>query len=194
MDEPLILKTNKKPTMFNKEMAIGFLLPSAGLGGTILGGIIGKERMERELIQGKLIDKPSVFNKSALIGGLIGAKAGLLIGAITAAALIATTEVATPGIMTAAMVTAEATAATSLAAIILPALAVAAAGFAIGAYIGGRKGKKTQEKEYAEALAQNEEKARAQSIGLGLEQEQGLGKSHAAEILRQREIAQNLQR
>lgn len=79
MAEALTLKTNEEPTIFNKEMAIGtFIEPGLG---TIVGGIIGKKRMEREQTHGRQIDTPSYLNKDALlgcmVGGVIGAIAGL---------------------------------------------------------------------------------------------------------------------
>lgn len=204
MAQPLILHTDKKPTMFNKNMAIGLLLaplPIAGvlplltvttalIAGTI-GGIIGKFRMKRELEEGKEVREPSAFNKSALIGGLIGGKIAGVINfgmMATAAEAISMPEV---GAMTVAMIPAAVTAATSIASILLPALAIAVTAVAIGAFIGGRIGKKQQEKEYAEALQQqSEQKARVPSMGIGLEQEPSLSKSHAAEILKERARAQ----
>jgi hypothetical protein len=100
--------------------------------------------MERDLIQGKVIHKPSAFNKSAAIGGLIGGHVGGItaFNMITTALAAATAIIPESGVITATMVTAEAATAASLAAVALPALAIFAAAVAIGAFVGGRKRRK----------------------------------------------------
>lgn len=180
MVEPLILRKDDKPTYFNKEMAIGFFINPVI--GTIVGGIIGKKRMEHEFTEGKIVRKPSAVNKSALLGGLIGANAGAL---VSMAVLMATTT---------------AVSAAGIAAVggLLPIAAIAMpAAIIIGAFIGGKKGKETQQNEYALAIQQSEEGIRVEpSIRRGLEQayEQNLNQHHAEEILRKRAEAQALQK
>ena len=75
MTQTLKLKVIDEPTMFNKEMAIGTLIfPVVG---TLIGGWIGKNRMARELREGREVtDKPSFWTKDTLVGGLLG---GLLV-------------------------------------------------------------------------------------------------------------------
>lgn len=68
--KPLILKTDEKPTFFNKEAAIGFFIDP--ILGTSVDGVVGRERMKQEQVFGKVVSKPSIFNKSAILGGLIG--------------------------------------------------------------------------------------------------------------------------
>ncbi|MEK6746563.1 MAG: hypothetical protein ABL867_02545 [Rickettsiales bacterium] len=194
MSNPLILSTNKKPTMFNQEMAIGFLINP--IIGTIVGGIIGKKRMEHELAEGKIVREPTAVNKSALLGGLIGAAVAGVINAGIMMATIATETISTSGIVTAAMIPAAATATTSIAALLLPALAIAATAITIGSYIGGQMGKKTQAAEYAQAVQQYNEQKTNLSPSHSLEQayEQNVGKNHVAEILKERALAQAKQK
>jgi hypothetical protein len=76
MPDKVIIRTNEQPTIFNKEMVIGFLAFHAI--GAVVGGFIGKNRMVREQNEGKRLDKPSFWNKEAAIGGLLGIYAGVL--------------------------------------------------------------------------------------------------------------------
>ncbi len=164
MKEPLILKTDEQPTIFNKEMVIGTLI-APGLG-TIVGGYIGKQRMEREAISGKIMDKPSLANKDALLGwlagGLVGGIAALVL-ATTAPALALVAMIATP---------------------------------VVGAVIGARRGKETQGIEYAQALAQKNarESERGQTKYVVFENERANGKSYGADILAERLRAANQQK
>ena len=82
MSEPLVLKSDTPPTIFNKEMVIGTLL--LPVFGTIIGAVVGKRRMERENTVGKLVDeKPGFWNMDTLLGGLIGGTVGSLLLALT---------------------------------------------------------------------------------------------------------------
>jgi fluoride ion exporter CrcB/FEX len=128
--EEVTLKVNETPTIFNKEMAIGFLL--FNVVGALVGGFIGKERMAREAQEGRRLDAPSFWNKEAALGGLLGAHLGV------AAAFIAA-SLATPIFATA-----------------IAAAAVAGAGL-IGLAIGGSWGKRQQERECALAVQQHGE-------------------------------------
>ncbi len=56
----------EKPTFFNIEAAIGTgIWPGVG---TVIGAFMGKGRMEREAQYGKIVDKPTFFNKGFFAG------------------------------------------------------------------------------------------------------------------------------
>ena len=148
----LKLKTQEKPSIFNKDMLFyGLLAPLVlvplslipGVGptgaairygtmalGGLFGGWMGKNRIERENIEGKDAKSPSFFNKEMVIGALLTIKAaGLVLG----------------GILTMTGIT--------------PAVAVASAigllaSFGIGGYIGGKIGHNRMEQEYEAAKKQ----------------------------------------
>jgi len=126
----LTLRVNETPTIFNKEMAIGFLL--FNVVGAVIGGFIGKERMTREAQEGRRLDAPSFWNKDAALGGLLGAHLGV-VAAFIAASL-----------------------ATPIFAPAIAAVAVAGAGL-IGLTIGGFRGKRREEQECALAVQQHGE-------------------------------------
>jgi fluoride ion exporter CrcB/FEX len=119
------LRVNETPTIFNKEMAIGFLL--FNVVGALIGGFIGKERMASEASEGRQLGTPSFWNKEAAIGGLLGAHLGVAVAFIAA-------SLATPVLATA-----------------IASVAVVGAGL-IGLTIGGTWGKRQQEREYALAV------------------------------------------
>lgn len=65
-----IVPSNEEPTFFNREMALGtYIFPVVG---TIIGGFIGKSRMESEQATGILVKPPSRMNITALNGFLYG--------------------------------------------------------------------------------------------------------------------------
>jgi len=66
----LTLPTNERPTFWNKDALLGFLI--FFIPGMLIGGFIGKHRMERDLVQGKEVKPPHLFNKDAAIGALLG--------------------------------------------------------------------------------------------------------------------------
>ena len=71
MAQQLTLKVNDEPTYFNKEMAIGTVI--APVIGTLIGGYIGKRRMEKEKTEGRITtDEPSAWNKDTLLGAGLG--------------------------------------------------------------------------------------------------------------------------
>ncbi len=170
MTQPLILRTNEEPTFFNKEAAIGFIAPVPF--GTIVGAVIGKKRMEREQANGKLVGEPSTFNKDALLGGLLGWMVG---GGVAALALTSTAPAAIAIAVTAAL-----------------------GSTALGATIGGKQGKETQEKEYALAVAQQREQQieKSPSISKNLSPEYGheVKINHAATIQAEKTAAQSQQK
>jgi MFS family permease len=186
----LTLKKNDTPTIFNKEMAIGFLgaslftvlLPTIGgalllLGAsTLIGGLLGKGRMENEKSDGKTVsDKPPFWNKSTIIGGLIGLKAAGLVGVATGligvGAGVAVATVAPPvgaGLAILGLVAAAASM------IISPIL---------GAYIGNKHGRDEERKEFAEALVQQPQVFRQPGYAMDM------NPAFAAEIERQKALA-----
>jgi len=106
-NDTLLLRTNALPTYLNTEMKIGaglaglaamIALPVAafsttaflvGIGGIFagaaVGGLIGKERMEKETRDGKVVHKDyQPLNKDTLIGALRLAISGALVGIIAA--------------------------------------------------------------------------------------------------------------
>ncbi|MGO9108342.1 MAG: hypothetical protein ACLP9L_03835 [Thermoguttaceae bacterium] len=161
MPGQLTLRVNETPTIFNKEMAIGFLL--FNVPGALIGGFMGKERMASEAREGRQLGTPSFWNKDAAIGGLLGLHLGV------AAAFIAA-SLATPLFATA-----------------IAAVAVAGAGL-IGLTIGGSWGKHWQKQEYAQAVQERGEglKGPMPSLVNGIVQEvqmdRGPARSFAAQI------------
>lgn len=110
-----------EPTFLNKEALIGFLF--FNVPGAILGSLIGKERMQRESRDGKIVSEPTIWNKDMALGAGVGAflmSAGAIIGALTGGL---------GGFIGGAIGT-----------------------VAIGALIGGSIGKSRMEEEYQEAL------------------------------------------
>ena len=135
----LTLKVNDQPTWLNKEMAIGTLL--FPIVGTLIGGYIGKERMERELKEGRPVSaSPSFWNKDTLLGASIGyALTGLIFMATTITAVAGTAATGSPvvgGLGALAM----------SASLVVPTI--------LGAYLGGKHGQNRQVAEYAEATQQ----------------------------------------
>lgn len=161
MAQELTLKTNKEPSWFNKEMAIGALIGIAspvGLGivglatlaGAAIGGVIGKNRMEKEKVEGKTVsDKPSFWNKDSAIGGLLGYMGGAIGAGFTLVSSLIGAGVAVEAGMTAgALIAAAATGA------LVAAGVVWAGSIALGTFIGGRRGQKVEREEFAQAAAQ----------------------------------------
>lgn len=137
MAEPLaLLKTEKAPTLFNDAASLGAIvgtvaLPIPLLGtaiGGVIGGGIGKQKMEEHLVSGKKLRAPSPFNLRIFTGMLKGAAVGLsvvAIGALTGVGVIA-----------------------------LLGLAVAAVGMVVGGMQGSAEGKQMMAAELAEAQKQ----------------------------------------
>jgi hypothetical protein len=201
MAQQLTLRKNETPTVFNKEMAIGIVtglmvLPHAlffaAIGG-IIGGIMGKSRMQKEQMQGKTVsDSPSFWNKNTLLGGMLGSNLGLLIGVGISMAIIGVTAGAgTP--VAAAIAAGETATAKILLAKIAPAvigtmLTSWLGGTAIGAWIGGKHGQSVEREEFAHAAAQqqmSQEKSRAPAQ----EVERSASPAYSAQIERERELA-----
>jgi hypothetical protein len=198
MAEPLKLKTNHKPSIFNSDMTLGVLLaavtPLGLVGGSLLagfalmgavglaGGLIGKARMVRENAEGKIVAAPTRMNKEAALGGLAGMILGGLAGAMTAVgvALLATMATgggAAPGLAV-------------LGALMTPAmLAGHAIGGIAGAVMGGGYGKKRMAREYEAAVEQQMAERRQAARGIGQEQQPAM----AEEITRPRSFVEALQ-
>ncbi len=71
MAEELRLKTTKEPTFFNEDAFNGFMILP------VIGGIVGamydKNRMEKDVLEGKKVSSdPSIFNKGMMTGLFIG--------------------------------------------------------------------------------------------------------------------------
>lgn len=154
MDDKLILKTQDKPTIFNKDMLLYGLvgLTAAGFAGLaaagLWGGYIGKKNIEKANSEGKEIGTPSSFNKKMVIGGLIGA--------IVAAPAIAAVGATVSGAL------------------------IGAGIVAVSAVIGGNIEKKEQQREFDQALQQkisleigknSPQNSRAQDIAVGASQQ-----------------------
>ena len=149
MSGPLTLKVTAEPTIFNKEALIGFFTPLAFIG-AIIGGFIGKNRMEEEKSAGKIVtDKPSFWNKDTLLGGLIGGWVGALVAFVARGVIAgpAIAELAATGVVTGAN-----------APLLVTALAVSAVislgSITLGAYLGGKSGQAHQVQEYEAAKQQ----------------------------------------
>lgn len=167
MAETLYLKVTDTPTWWNKEAAIGLI--GAGPLGAFVGGLIGKDRMERENRDGRAVSStPSFWNKDTLLGGLLGNLTGALIGLGIATIILFSAEVLP-----------------SLAMVQLGASAMAVAGAAVGVYLGGKKGQAREQQEYAQAAQQPES---AHQPAKSMEQSKTL--SLTTEIERERTEAQ----
>jgi hypothetical protein len=181
----LRLKKTDEPTIFNKEMALGFFtagLLAAGTGGfalpivvfgTLIGGFLGKSRIENERHEGKVVsDKPSFWNKDTFLGGFLGHVAGNLVAGTIIAVAVGTLKI------TGTMLT------TAMASTVAPvAVAAIVAGTLLGAYIGGRHGQKVEREEFAEAAMQQPQVMR--QPGYAME----MNPAYAQEIERQRALA-----
>lgn len=177
----LTLQKNDQPTFFNKEMLIGLLFTPMSLSGFgaiaggLIGAFVGKERMEREKRDGKIVsDKPSFWNKDTMLGALIGQTLGGVLAAIAAVTLIS--PVVTIGV------------AMSITAGVL-------GGATIGAYFGGKHGQKNELSEFAHAQLQQQQKEKIRSRESAREQEMEQEKSpaYAAKIDQERSLSSVLQ-
>lgn len=188
--------TSEKPTIFNKDAALGYFLGTlmggvAGAGlllatggtalipvlitsvasstiGTLWGGLAGKRRMEKELVEGAPVSRPSFWNKNIFSGLAI---TGLLTTAVAAAtALIAGPEVVGW--------TAEQLAGESLTTFQMLELAALPVGFVAGGMYG--RGKQAERYEQAEQII-----SRAPELSQGLARtrsvEQGVAPQRSAE-------------
>ena len=164
-----ILKVDAEPTIFNKEMVIGALMPGIGLPiGAIVGGIMGNSRMQREKLQGRIVsDEPSGWNKDAILGAELGGIGGVIAGIAAAATL-------------AIMFTSMA----PLAGLVM--WGGYLTGMGAGAYIGSSQGIASERKDYEKAKHQEAERGISQAISQSQERGQGLeqqpSRNHAAQI------------
>jgi hypothetical protein len=127
--EQVTSRDDDKPTILNRGMVVGYLLFK--IPGALIGGLLGKERMEHEAQEVRQKDTPGILNQEAAIGGVLGVCLGI------AVALLAVTLV--PSI-----------AGTALAARI-SAIAVAGTGLT-GLALGYSWGKHCQEQSHVSAL------------------------------------------
>jgi hypothetical protein len=168
MAKQLTLKVNSEPTMFNKEMLIGTLMfPMIG---TIVGGLMGKRRMEDEKANGKVVtEEQTAWSKETIIGGWLGAIGGSIAGNIVGA-VVATAINPVAGAIAFG--------------------AIALAGMGIGGSMGMSAGKQRQRQEFEQARQQLEERAIggaiAQSQLLETSQGHGHGHNHTAALESQR--------
>ncbi len=130
----LIYKPSAKPTAFNRESVLGFMIgsillgPITGIIGAIIGGYSGKSRQQNEFENGKAVSpNTSFWNKTTAIGFGVGA----WVGTIIAVAVLFTVPVAGVGL-------------TALSLGIL-------GGAAVGTVVGGFKGEQRQRNEYEHA-------------------------------------------
>lgn len=143
---------NQEPTLLNKSAAIGAL--SCGLAASVIpgaqplalaavaaaagagvGGAVGKNRMEREQEEGVAAKPPSMWNRDALLGGLLGLAAARI---LTFGALSLASTLSVEGI-------GAVVASTPVIAIVATTVTLA---MTVGLYLGGRYGKKCAESEY----------------------------------------------
>ena len=197
MADELVLRQDDTPTIFNKHMAIGALL--GNIAGGILGGMAGgaygsyagrllgsaivgliagvkhKTEMEHDLNEGKIVSKPTSWNKDTLLGGLIGWMIGGALIGFAAAALVSSGVTITAAVATSA---------------VAASLITLVAGTAFGAIIGGKHGKHVMAKEYEEAQRQlAEQQAAARAPQLEQEQSREPTRSFAKQIEHERQQA-----
>lgn len=156
MSETLTLKTQNQPTVFNKEMVIGTFLVPIPIIGSVIGGMVGKRRMEQENVSGKTVSNdPSRINKDAVLGGLLG----LIGGSIASNVLVAAAVMITGAPVGAAIGAA--------------AVATWAAGGLIGAAIGSNHGVKQELHEFKTAKNQHQSKNIAHAVAQAMEHQMG---------------------
>lgn len=176
-NQPLRLNVTEKPTYWNKEAAIGTLL--AFPIGTVIGAIIGKDRMQHELDHGKEIKEPTAFNKDMVIGGLLAP-------IVTGIAGFALSAIA--GIITLAVTSNPIAAATVTTSGNLLSGVALLGSIPIGGYLWGMDGKETMQKEKDQAISQlqnfamSQHFSKAQAQDMAPEIEQTQGKNFAAAL------------
>lgn len=130
MADALRLETKKEPTFWNKEMVIGTLI-APGVG-TVVGALLGIDRMKKEKAEGKLVSNtPSFWNKDTLLGGLLGSIGGGIVAAVATTAAIGT------GLLPAAIAVAQ-----------LGIYTGVIGGTVAGGYLGGKSGQEKELQEY----------------------------------------------
>jgi hypothetical protein len=190
MTPVLRLDKPQKPSIFNRDMLIGLfagaLIPSMFIGaiaGALIGGFMGKSRIEKENQHGKDAHPPSFWNKKTVIGGLAGFHVGALI-----AGAIAISAIAIVGIPIAAIGTVGGVAAMGLTGAQAGTLALAGlasivsivGGTVAGTFMGGKVGKTEMTEEYQQALVQQTERertlanARTKEPGLSVAQDKDI--------------------
>lgn len=146
-----IYKPSAKPTIWNRDTVLGFMIgsviigPITGIVGALIGGYSGKSRLRSDMQNGKAVSpRASFWNKDTFIGFGAGMWAAVLIFSIAVLA------VGGPGAVSALFVsgTIPATMTAAAAGITL----ITAIGAAIaGPIIGGYSGIKRQKNEYQTA-------------------------------------------
>ncbi len=178
----LKLKTNKEPTFWNEDiwtgMGAGAFIPLVGpFFGAIIGGFVGKKRMNDDLEDGKTVSEASYFNKGILQGGAKGAIIGSILGGLTSAAIIGTQIVPTVS----PLIAGGLSAASALTITGLMPLAVGAVAIGLGVYLtslvvgaisGSISKHHQQDAEFKEAQEQERgqmlERSRSQEIEKGM--------------------------
>lgn len=188
MAEELRLQTNERPKFINDELALSLLatslipvtafaaLPIAvctSLGCALVGGYLGKRRMEQELAEGKKIKPPSLFNKQMLFGALIGANIGGLLGE-AGVALVVGTKAAT-------------------ATVLLVSGIVGAVGAFVGGVAGGLGGKDKMKDDYQEAKRQQWTKEHSREPELAQDIELSNSREHQMKVEKARELRRHLE-
>lgn len=91
-DRPLRVPATEKPRFLNRDMSFGFSIGNIASGnrglfaplvGLVAGSMIGKEKMQREEREGRLVYPPTYFNKDAVIGFSDGLILGGLLSIFT---------------------------------------------------------------------------------------------------------------
>ncbi len=92
--DAIVVPSSRTPTLVNTEAVTGLLIGDmvggrrhAGMGmvaGGLIGGMLGKERIERENREGRVVHKPADMATSVLTAGglaaLVGGVVGLIVG------------------------------------------------------------------------------------------------------------------
>lgn len=157
-DKTLRVESRVEPTFWNRNITLGasigllsgLLFPPIGgialLAGGIIGGFMGKARMEREAENGKDVKPPTFWNRSVINGAALGDIAAGMIGVavVIGSAIASIPTGATPAVAHAAMQTAVQS---SMGWVALGGVA----GITAGGIIGGYMGKGRMEKEYKSA-------------------------------------------
>jgi hypothetical protein len=173
----LKIPQTEEPTLLNKDAVIGaglaqlltiplsfvadFVVPGSGspvaismiTAGGLIGGKIGKTRMEDEVLNGKEVSTPTIFNKTAVAYGFGATFAVGIIATLTAAvALVANS----PALMEIAG---------------LPVVGAMLGAPFLGAAYGAFSGKAEMQRDYDQAIENLQSKAKTQSVAIEKAQE-----------------------
>jgi hypothetical protein len=198
MYEPLKLHTHHHVTLFNKDMLLGglmgaflfaagpgFAVPAVALTAatSLIGGLIGRKRLQKENHEGKVVTTPSLINKEAIIGGMAGAQVGLWVGLAAVATIVGllvmpelVAKVGAEAITKDMLIQTLQESVNPLITAVGAWLTSIASGAGLGAYVGAKAGYKRMAREFDMAQEQQRGNVLTRSPSQEREREPELGK------------------